>query len=127
MGPPRIEVCGGASGTCALFLVTNITRHQFLWFKTASLERKTETGWERFTPTNGAWSGPEGSLWAPGYGCFVAVGWPPGLPTNVCWRLQLSYGRDPSELGILINQKSGREFFHSRKSENTVLSSTVSP
>ena|SRR5579872_3430583 len=126
MGPPRVEVCGGASGACALFLVTNLTLHQFLWFKTASVERKTELGWERFTPTNRSWFGPEGSLWTPGYGCFIAVGWPPGLPTNVCWRLQLSYGKDPSALGLLINQKSGRELFHSSKAENTIPSSEVS-
>jgi hypothetical protein len=126
MGPPRIEVCAGASGACALFLVTNLTRQQFLWFKTTSVERKTAMGWERFTPTDQSWSGPEGSLWIPGYGCFIAVGWPPGLPTNACWRLQLSYGKDPSALGILVNQKSGREFFHSTKAENTIPSSEVS-
>ncbi len=95
MGPPRIEVCGGSSGACALFLVTNLTSGQYLWFKTAWVERKAKTGWERFTPTNQAWSGPEGSLWAPGYGCFFAVGWPAGLPTNACWRLQVSYGKEP--------------------------------
>jgi hypothetical protein len=127
MGPPRIEVCGGASGTCALFLVTNTTSRHFLWFNTASVERKTETGWEHFTPADVSWSGPQGSLWSPGYGCFLAVGWPPGLPTNACWRLQVSYGREPSRLGILINQKSGRELFHSGKVEATVPSSEVRP
>jgi hypothetical protein len=125
MGPPRVEVCGSGSGACALFLVTNLTSGQYLWFKTAWVERKAETGWERFTPTNRSWFGPEGKLWGPGYGCFIAVGWPPGLPTNACWRLQVSYGRDPSELGIVINQKSGREFFHSGKAESTLPSSEV--
>lgn len=126
MGPPRIEVCGGSSGDCALFLVTNVSRGQYLWFKTAWVERKAETGWERFTPTNQSWSGPEGSLWAPAYGCFFAVGWPPGLPTNGCWRLQMRYGRDPSALGIIINQHTGREFFHSGQAESTFPSPEVS-
>jgi len=126
MGPPRIALCRGSSGACALFLVTNLTGREYLWFKTGSVERKTETGWERFNPTDWSWSGPEGSLWGPGYGCFFAVGWPPGLPTNACWHLQLSYGREPGVLGILINQKSGREFFHSGKAESRVSSSEVS-
>jgi hypothetical protein len=123
MGPPRIEVSGGASGAFALFLVTNTTRHDFLWFKTAAVEQKTPAGWQPFMPTGLAWSGPQGNLWSPGYGCLFGVDWPPGLPTNACWRLQLTYGRDPGALGILINQKSGREFFHSGKAENTIPSS----
>ena len=127
MGPPRIEVCGRGSGPCALFVVTNLTRQHFLWFKTASVERKTAVGWERFTPTDPSWFGPVGSLWMPGYGCFIAVGWPPGLPTNASWRLQVSYGKDPSALGRLINDKAGVEFFHSSKAEDIILSSEVSP
>jgi hypothetical protein len=127
MGPPRVEVCGGASGTFALFLVTNTTRHDFLWFKTAAVEKKTPAGWQPFIPTSVPWSGPQGRLWSPGYGCLLAVGWPPGLPTNAYWRLQLTYGRDPGALGILINQESGREFFHSGKAENTIPSSEVNP
>ena len=51
MGPPRVEVCGGASGTFALFLVTNTTRHDFLWFKTAAVEKKPrQDGSHSFQP-----------------------------------------------------------------------------
>jgi hypothetical protein len=75
-------------------------------------------------------SGVEGSLWMPGYSCLMAVGWPPGLSTNAFWRLRVGYGRDPSDLETLINQRVaqpllGRELFRSSKEENSVSSSEV--
>jgi hypothetical protein len=132
MGPPRVEVCQGATGNCALFLVTNITKKEYLWFKTAFAEQKVGTAWKQLNPGTNAWSGIEGSLWMPGYGCFMAVGWPPGLPTNATWRLRVRYGKDPSGLGIIINQKLaepalGRDLFQSSKAANAVTSSEVVP
>jgi hypothetical protein len=126
MTPTRIELCQGATGLCAMFRVANITSNQFIWFKTASVEQKTETGWRPFVPSKGSWSGIEGLLWRPGYACLVAVGWPPGLSTNASWRLQVSYGRDPSTFGILVNQKLERDIFKSGREESTVSSSEVS-
>ena len=130
MGPPRVEVCEGATGLCALFLVTNISGNECLWFKTAFAEQKAGGEWKQFVPGTNAWSGVAGSLWMPAYDCFMAVGWPAGLPSNASWRLQVSYGRDPSMLRTLINQKFGqpvlgRELFHSGKQENMVGSSEV--
>ncbi len=131
MGPPRVEVCQGATGMCALFLVTNTTAKQFLWFKTAFAEQNIGGEWKQLPHGSNAWSGVEGSLWMPAYGCFMAVGWPPGLSTNASWRMRVSYGRDPSGLGILINQNFaqpvlGRDLFHAGKEEKTVSSSEVS-
>ncbi len=116
---------------CALFLVTNTTRIEFLWFKTACAEEKSGGEWKQIVPGANAWSGVEGYLWMPASGCYMAVGWPPGLSTNASWRLRVRYGRDPSGLGILINQKFaqpvlGRELFHSGKQEGIVSSSEVS-
>ena len=125
MTPTRVEVCQGATGLCAMFWVTNIAAKQFIWFATASVEQKTETGWQPFVPSGGSWSGVEGSLWQPGYGCLYAVGWPPGLATNATWRLQVRYGREPPTLGIIINEKSGREIFKSGRQESMVPSSVV--
>ena len=105
MTPTRVEVCQGATGLCAIFWVTNISTKQFMWFKTVSIEQKTDAGWHSFVPSGGPWSGIEGSLWQPGYGCLYAVGWPPGLTTNTTWRLQVLCGRDPSAFGIYVNQK----------------------
>ena len=125
MTPTRVEVCQGATGLCALFWVTNVSADHYIWFKTASIEQKTRTGWQPFVPSSGSWNGIEGRLWMPGYGCFIAAGWPPGLATNATWRLRVRYGRDPSTLGIIVNQKTGREIFTSGKEEATIASSEV--
>ncbi len=124
MTPTRVEVCQGATGLCAVFWVTNISANH-IWFKTASVEQRAATRWRPFVPTGGLWSGVEGSLWSPGYGFFYAVGWPPGLDTNATWRLQVRYGRNPSTLGIKVNQKTGWEIFPSGKEESTIPSSKV--
>jgi hypothetical protein len=123
--PTRIEVCQGATGLCALFWVANITSNKWIWFKTASVEQKTDTGWLQFVPTNRDWAGINGGAWGPRYGCFYAVRWPPGLPTNASWRLQTGYGREPSHLGLVVNQKLGLEVFRSRGQESIVPSSEV--
>jgi hypothetical protein len=130
LGPPRVEVCQRARGLCALFLVTNTAKNDILWFKTAFAEQKTGEGWKALSPGTNRWYGMEGSLWTPGCACLIAVGWPPGLPTNSTWRLRVGYGRNPSGLGILINQKLAqpmlrRDLFRDRKEENVVSSSEV--
>ncbi len=131
MGPPRVEVCPGATGLCALFLVTNTTSKEFLWFKTPFAEQKSEGEWKQLSHDANTWAGVQGSLWGPGYGCLMAVGWPPGLPTNSTWRLLVEYGPDPSTLGILINQHVservlGRDLFHGGEKEKSVSSAEVS-
>jgi hypothetical protein len=123
---PRVVVSRGVTGLCALFLVTNVTARQSLWFNTTSIEQKTEAGWKTFVPTGSSWSAIGGGLWSPKYGCLVSVGWPPGLATNATWRLKVSYGRDPSPLGNLINQNTGHGFFPSGKEEAIISSTDVS-
>jgi hypothetical protein len=125
MTPKRIELCQGATGLCAMFLVSNAAPKQSFWFKTDSIEQKTPTGWQPFVPSAGGWSGVEGSRWTPGYGCLYAVGWPPGLPTNATWRLQIGYGRDPSILQLVVNKKLGWELFRSGKKQSIIPSSEV--
>lgn len=125
MTPTRVEVCQGATGLCAIFRVVNTASNKFIWFKAASVEQKTETGWQPFVPNSGSWSGVEGSVWQPGYGCLYAVAWPPGLSTNASWRFRVPYGREPSALATIINQKLGREIFKSGRQESTVTSSEV--
>jgi len=126
MKPTRIEVCQGATGLCAMFSVRDVSSNHWIWFKTASIEQKTSAGWQRFLPNGTSWSGVEGGYWSPGYGCLFAVGWPPGLPTNTTWRLRVSYGREPSRLGMVVNQKLGREIFHSGPEEAVISSEEVS-
>ena len=126
MSPTRVEVSGDATGPCALFLVTNAVGNQYVWFKTTAVEQKTKTGWQPYVPGGGPWTGIGGMLWQPGYGCLIAVSWPPGLPTNATWRLELSYGADPSSYGILINQRLGRNIFGGGKPAGIIPSPEVS-
>jgi|SRR5581483_5032841 len=126
MKPTRIEVCQGATGLCAMFLVRDVSSNRWIWFKTASIEHKTPTGWQTFLPKGTSWSGINGGYWSPGYGCIFAVGWPPGLPTNATWRLRVSYGPEPSTLGMVLNRKLGREIFHSGPEEAVISSEEVS-
>ena len=126
MTPTRIVVCQGATGLCAMFSVRDVSSNRWIWFKTASIEQKTPTGWQTFLPNGTSWSGVEGGYWSPGYGCLYAVGWPPGLPTNATWRLRVSYGREPSRLGMVVNRKLGREIFHSGREEAVISSEEVS-
>ena len=126
MTPTRIEVCQGATGLSAIFSVRDVSSNHWIWFKTSSIEQKTPTGWQTFSPNGTPWSGVEGGYWSPGYGCLYAVGWPPGLPTNATWRLRVSYGRDPSGWRMVVNRKLGREIFHSGREEAVISSEEVS-
>ncbi len=128
MTPTRIEAGQGATGVCAMFFVQNITSNQFLWFKTDSVEQKTDTGWQPFSLGrigSFSWDGVGGSVWLPGYGCYYAVAWPPGLPSNAVWRLQVSYGKDPSSFGRFVNRQIGWDLFRSGKQESSVSSPEV--
>src|ERR1051325_5376797 len=125
MKPTRIEVCNGATGLCAMFSVRDVSSNRWIWFKTASIEQKTPTGWQTFLSNSTSWSGVEGGRWSTGYGCLFAVGWPPGLPTNATWRLRVSYGREPSMSRMVVNRKIGLEIFHSGREEATVSSGEV--
>jgi hypothetical protein len=125
MTPPRLAVCQGATGRCAMFMVSNTSSNQYIWFNTASVEQKTETGWQLFIPYRSPWSGVEGMVWPPGSSGIYAVGWPPGMATNACWRLNVRYGREPPIIGIVVNQKTGRELFPRGKEESTIQSSDV--
>ena len=73
--PIRVVLTKDATGLCTLFFVRNISTKQFIWFETASVEQKTETGWKQFVPSGDSWTGVGGRLWPPGYGCLVAVAW----------------------------------------------------
>jgi hypothetical protein len=101
--PPRLVAGRGATGVCALFWVTNSgPRNKTLWFNTVGVEQKIDGQWHPFPLAAQPWQGPEGHVWFGGYGCLFAVGWPPGLPTNATWRLQVRCGPDPSlrEMGF---------------------------
>lgn len=115
------------TGLCGMFLVRNVTSNRWVWFKTLGVEQKTQEGWQTFIPSSASWSGVEGSLWSPGYGCLYTVRWPPGLPTNAIWRLQVRVGEDLGVSGMrrLVNDRVGRKIFHSGGQDSIVPSTEV--
>lgn len=121
MEPVRVEVCQGATGVCALFRVTNASTNRWIRFDTSTVERKDGQGWAQFSPV-GSWAGVGGSVWSPGYSCLYAVEWPPGLPTNTAWRLQLSIAHEPSGLRAFVNRMLHREVFGAYGSQAGVSS-----
>ncbi len=123
--PARVELCRGATGLCAVFLVTNITKSKRIWFETSGVERRTDSGWQPLAPDPSSWSGVAGSVWTPEYGCLYAVGWPPGVSTNASWRLQMRYGLEPPDVGLAINQVLGRNVVPRGKVVQAVPSSEV--
>ena len=47
------------------------------------------------------------------------------MATNACWRLNVRYGREPPIIGIIVNQRTGRDLFPRGKEELTIQSSEV--
>jgi len=109
-----------------MFLVSNIASNRWIWFKTTAVEQKTESGWQTFSPTRSFdYRALEGGVWTSGYSCLVAVGWPPGLPTNATWRLRVGYGEE-SKRYVIWNQKIGRQIFPSGKQEGVITTADLS-
>jgi hypothetical protein len=139
---PRIVVCQGATGVCAAFWVTNSgSPNETLWFDTHRIEQKKDGQWLPFSDSASfnvtwvsnaivpipRWRGVEGRAWFGNYGCFFVVGHPPGLPTNVPWRLKLHCGQDRSVGQLVVEENLGREVFDRKTEYNVILSSEVIP
>jgi hypothetical protein len=109
----RATVLNGITGLCAIFAVTNLSQEDSVWFDTCAVEQKVEGKWlhmpvppyaRRVTdqiragrkPWYGIASDEVNHIYPPGTCWNYAVAWPPDLPTNAVWRLQLRYGRQPS-------------------------------
>jgi len=122
MQPVRVEVPQGAKGLCALFQVSNADPNQ-IQFDTLAVDTNNGSSWARFAPVT-PWRGIEGSLWLGGYSCLYAVAWPPGLPTNIAWRLELSVAKELTGLRADANELVGRKLFRPM-GRVTTLSSEV--
>jgi hypothetical protein len=105
----RVAVAMGATNLCAVFWFTNAGAAS-VWFTTDCAERKVDGKWVECARPSGQWNGLEGGMWTKGSGCLYAVGWPPGLPANATWRLQIRCGNDLSAFKSIINQKFGAVF-----------------
>ena len=125
MSPVRVCVAQGTTGLCVLFRVMNPAANVSAQFDTTGIEVNQGHGWE-LVPVPGRWYGVAGGAWTPGYGCLCAVGWPPGVSTNVTWRLRLSVAHEPARGSWRqkINRLLHHEFF-GLYDQQTITSSEV--
>ena len=115
-----IRVCvtpPDATGRCALFRVTNAHKTGVLWFKTTAIETKdgaTWNTWQTFPLVHTVipmvpWQGASGSSWHPGTSMLYAIGTPPGVPSNTCWRMRVSVTLEPTGFRQYANEKLGQK------------------
>ena len=140
--PERSTVLNGITGLCAIFAVTNSSEEASLWFDTCAVEQKTEGGWRRTevapyelrvirkpgvggTPWNGIASDDVNHVYPPGTCWNYVVAWPPGVPTNATWRLELRYWRRASPRAMKLDDRFGVELFARRGRGQTILTPEV--
>ncbi len=150
--PPRVPgVFNGVTGLSAFFVVTNVGKDAGIWFDTCALEQKVGAEWQR-TPVppytvrvvqrllagqkpwhliaSDFFPGTDPML-RPGTVCSFAVEWPPSVPTNATWRLQLRYGRAPSAFTRKMSDtfdftgKLGSMLFNTRRADGMLLTPEV--
>ena len=66
------------------------------------------------------------SVYAPATGWFYLVGWPPDVPTNATWRLEVRYGRAPSRAAEKLDDALGLHVFARRGKGQTIWTPEVS-
>jgi hypothetical protein len=62
---------------------------------------------------------PPGTCWN------YVVAWPPGVPTNASWRLQLRYGRWASPKALKLNDALGMDLFPRRGNGQAIFTPEV--
>jgi hypothetical protein len=137
-------VLNGAAGLCAIFAVTNAGKDTSVWFDTCAVEQNVGTEWRRTpvlpyalrvteiprigeTPWVGITSDSVNNNYPPGTAWYYVVEWPPGVPTNACWRLELRYGAQPSPKAQKLDDALGVRLFSKRGRGETLLTPEVRP
>ncbi len=141
--PNGPTVLHGGRGLCAVFAVTNISKQDAIWFNTCAVEQKVGSEWRRtlvpsyLSRVLGAkpWflidSDDVNDVYPPGRAWYYVVPWPPNLPTNAIWRLQLRYGRAPSAFTKKMSStfdftgKLGSALFNTRRATGTLVTPEV--
>jgi hypothetical protein len=141
-------VLHGNTGLCAVFAVTNVAKDASIWFNTYALEVKVGAEWRRtvLPPYHTrvddelrAWRKPWFlidsediyDVCPPGRAWYYAVAWPPNVPTNGTWRLELRYGIAPSALTVKLNDAFdftgtlGSVLFNKHRVQGTLLTPEV--
>ncbi|MEI6392589.1 MAG: hypothetical protein WCT12_15970 [Verrucomicrobiota bacterium] len=89
-------VRNGGRGPYAIFAFTNSSTHDSVWFNVWALEQKVGAEWRRTALADS--DEHNNGVYPPGRGWYYVVPWLPDIPTNASWRLQVHYGRTPSEV-----------------------------
>lgn len=130
-------IVNGATGLCAVFFVTNTGMDGPIWFDTSAVEQREGTDWkripvppyatraERRTAGYKTWQGIAGESWPPGTGWYMLVEWPPDVPTNALWRLELHCGPEPSERAKKWDERIGFDLFARRKARQIIYAPEV--
>jgi hypothetical protein len=141
-------VLNGNTGLCAVFAVTNVAKDASIWFNTSALEQKVGSEWRRtvlppyhvrvddeLRAGRKPWflidSDDVYDLCPPGRAWYYAVAWPPDVPTNGVWRLQLRYGRAPSALTVKLSDafdftgRLGAILFNKHRTQGTLVTPEV--
>jgi hypothetical protein len=109
MTPPRLAVISNGHGLHAVFAITNRSTDHYLQFGIDRIEKQVGDAWVEHPA--GQTSVALGMRWLPGYGCAYAIPWPPGLPAETPWRVNMWVKREPGLHLGLVNQWLHREIF----------------
>lgn len=140
--PERSTVLNGITGLCAIFAVTNCSQDASVWFDTCAIEQRIQGEWQRTevppyglrvikklgvqgTPWSGIASDDVNHVCPPGTCWNYVVAWPPGVPTNATWRLQLRYWRRASPRAMKVDDTLGIDLFARRGRGQTILTPEV--
>ena len=140
--PGRSTVLNGITGLSAIFAVTNLSPDASIWFDTCAVEQKVEGGWRRIpvapygsrvtdqvrvggNPWFGIASEEVNDAYPPETCWHYVVAWPPDVPTNASWRLQLRYGPQPSPKATKLDDALGLVLFAKRGRGQTILTPEV--
>jgi hypothetical protein len=143
-GHPRARaptVLNGITGLCAIFALTNISKDASIWFDTSAVEQRVGSEWRRIPvppyesrerihlqggkPWWAIASNSTGTKFSPGTSCHFVVAWPPDLPTNASWRLELCCGPEPSANARKWDAMLGFRWFTRRTKGQTVYTPEV--
>ncbi len=138
----RATVLNGITGLSAIFAITNDSQDASVCFDTCAIEQKSQGEWQRTevppydsrvtqkrrvggTPWVGIASEDVNHVYPPGTCWNYVVEWPPGVPTNATWRLQLRYWRRASPTAMKLDDKLGIDLFPRRGRAQTISTPEV--
>jgi hypothetical protein len=124
--PVRLEIYQGATGSCAVFRVSNLTSNYFLDYHGTAIEVRTNGQWQALKSKSAEKFA--GGTWGPGYNALFAMQWPSEASTNDTWRVSVNVYRQQRGLRRFVNDRLRREVFKLPSyAKHTIYSTEVDP